>query len=356
MKKFSFLNFFFIHMEERTPVSRVYDIFVNFFGEENVDLQEYTIIVHFPKVTVTNENNKSVDITELWVRVHLDPDGTINGIFEMIRSEVTEDQFRAGYSHSHLPGLNVDNYLYWHTPCLGTGPIRDTITSLCNNFSEDLWNLFCLELSKYVTVESILGVPYRYLDRIGTGDYIIKPITFPIASFVPDIDIIELIKGIIESFIPYILQKRPFGFNYSNGSYGIAKSEYELLIILSNLFIEYYNSIPLENQMSKSTLFKSILRKGTIYNGKLCYLISPNSNSNINFEMLVGTEMFEFKGQTIRFNIISPDSHEDTNLITLLSLDAYSRIVNLILRTVNNRYGKTSSDGSDTSEKEHIYL
>ena len=64
-------------MENQSLRQRVYDIFKDFFGEENVDLQDNYIIIHFPKVTVTNEHDRSIDITHLWVRVPVDTNGTI---------------------------------------------------------------------------------------------------------------------------------------------------------------------------------------------------------------------------------------------------------------------------------------
>ena len=78
-------------------IKQVYDIFNDFFGEERVDLQDTNIIVHFPKVTVTNEYNRSVDITHLWVKVPLNSNGTIANIFCMVRSEYTYQQFVSGY-------------------------------------------------------------------------------------------------------------------------------------------------------------------------------------------------------------------------------------------------------------------
>lgn len=344
-------------MEEQDPILIVHNIFNEFFGEENVDLQGQTILVHFPEVKVTNENDRSVDITHLWVKVELSLDGTIDGYFQMMRSELTLEQFESGYSHSHIHGINTGNYYEWANPCLGDGPIKGTIASLSTQFSEEMWNLFCLELSKYVTVESLTGVPYMYLERIGTSNNLTtQEIYFPFSRIdrcPPELE------PYIAAFIPAILSKRPFRFNFSNGSYGIAMSDRDLFITLSNLFIEWYNSLPAAQQASREELFtRGVLFKGKCIGNKLYYVFNNNTNAVPNYSRIIGRSLFRFKNRTITFNITNMvrSIDDDPNMSIFLSKIMVMVIIDRILRTINNKYGQPSTEEDTFSGEAHRYL
>lgn len=344
-------------MEEQDPISIVHNIFNEFFGEENVDLQEQTILIHFPKVKVTNEHDRSVDITHLWVKVKLSLDGTINGYFQMMRSELTFEQFESGYSHSHIHSVNTGNYYRWSDPCLGSGPIRNTIASLSTQFSEEMWNLFCLELSKYVTVESLTGVPYTYLERIGiSNNSATQKLHFPfnhIDRCPPELE------PYIAAFIPAILSKKPFGFNFFNGSYGISISDRDLFIILSNLFIKWYNSLPAAQHTSREELFtRGIIFKGKCIGNELYYVFDNNANSVVDYNRLIGRELFRFKNKTITFNItnIARTVEDDPNMSIFLSKDMVKAIIDRILRTINNKYGQSGTQENNFPGEAHRYL
>ena len=348
--------FFAFIMEEQDPISIVHNIFNEFFGEENVDLQGQTILIHFPEVKVTNEHDRSVDITHLWVKVKLSLDGTIDGYFQMMRSELTLEQFESGYSHSHIFGVSTGNYYKWSVPCLGNGPIRNTIASLSTQFSEEMWNLFCLELSKYVTVESLTGVPYMYLERIGTSNETTQEIHFPFSHI--DRCPSEL-EPFVAAFMPAILSKRPFRFNFSNGSYGIAMSDRDLLITLSNLFIEWYNSLPAAQQTPREELFaRGIIYKGKCIGNKLYYVFGNNANSVADYNSLIGRSLFRFKNRTITFNItnIVRIVDDDPNMSIFLSETMVMVIIDRILRTINNKYGQPSTEEGTFSGEAHRYL
>lgn len=356
--------FFLFCMEERNPVSIVHEIFNNFFGEENVDLQESTILVHFPKVTVTNENDRSIDITHLWVKIELGHDGTIQGVFQMMRSEYTTEQFISGYCHSHMPPVNSENFNRWNSPCLGQGPIRTTITSLSTNFSEEIWELFCLELSKYVTIESLTGGPYMLLERVGAcNENSLEEeeiINFPLQIFrdstFPNSD---NYNRVIRELISVILDKKPFGFNFTNGSYGIAMSDKAIFITLSNLFIEYYNSLPSEQKIPKETLFdEGIIHKGKCIGPlkRLYYVRHPIYSNTGNYTGINGIPLFRFKDETISLNIMPPDItlEEDSNTTIFLSDSIVKNIIDILLREINTKYGRISENSS--SREEHRYI
>ena len=125
------------------------------------------ILVHFPHVRITNEYNRFVDINHLYAKVKVLHNGSMNGYFALNRAEYTYLHISNGYMHSHVSSIPTSDFTQFQTPCTGTGPINDTMSNLSREFDSDIWKLFCLELSKYVEVESIAGTPYHRLGHLG---------------------------------------------------------------------------------------------------------------------------------------------------------------------------------------------
>ena len=152
----------------------IFRVFSEYFGEDKVDLQGYrtkaeftnyvlggatpeaalcasviygvpcfTLLVWFPEVRITNENNKSINVKDLYVKIFIDIHGQLSGKFYINRATYTHAQLRCGYIHSHVPRLDTLNPALFRTPCTGEGPINNTISSLNTVYDIDLWQLFC---------------------------------------------------------------------------------------------------------------------------------------------------------------------------------------------------------------------
>ena len=65
----------------------------------NSNFNNISILVHFPHVRVTNEHDKYVDINHLWAKIKIMPNGTMNGICALNRSEYQAVHFMSGYMH-----------------------------------------------------------------------------------------------------------------------------------------------------------------------------------------------------------------------------------------------------------------
>ena len=154
-------------------VEKVVNVLTNTTVKERIGNAKFNgifILVHFPHVRVTNEHDRFVDINHLWAKVKVSYNGTLNGGFTLNRSEYTLLHIRSHYMHSHISSIPTRDFTQFQNPCTGSGPINGTISALNRDYDEDMWNMFCLELSKYVTVESVAGRPYHYLEKLGTSD------------------------------------------------------------------------------------------------------------------------------------------------------------------------------------------
>ena len=227
------------------------------------------ILVHFPHVRITNEYNRFVDINHLYAKVGVLHNGSINGYFSLNRAEYTYLHISSGYMHSHVSTIPTRDFTEFQTPCTGTGPINDTISNLSNEFDSDIWRLFCLELSKYVEVESIAGTPYHRLENLGTSNMGAGEDVFRVVN---QLRYDDSIKGIIKEFVPYFIKQGKLKFNYANGSYSIGMSFTEYILVISNEFIDWYNK-KFNNKEWKYTFDalkrSDVLKEGIIETNKI---------------------------------------------------------------------------------------
>ena len=327
----------------------LHSILIDYFGDANVDFKENNeILIYFPRVTVTNENDKSIEITKLFVKVVVDEDCSLVGTFTMNRSEFTVDQFRSNYLHSHVYGIPAKNgdASYFSTPCLGTGPIRQTCATLNHEFSEEFWNLFCRELSLYVTRESLTGVPYRYLEQVG-----IKNGKWNKIDLEPSFHSIPFLKdSVITQFIRDILKDMPFRFNYVNGSYGVAMSPFEWYIAISNKFIEWYNSR--DKEFRERVNYKDYMTEVKIEGFSIYCQTDFSSRNDRDLSEFIGKRVCTFKGEEVSLSITGINQYfEDENITLVLNPEICQHILAYILKIVNFGYGNSNKpyNSSDRS-------
>ena len=327
----------------------LHSILIDYFGDANVDFKENNeILIYFPKVTVTNENDKSIEITKLFVKVVVDEDCSLVGTFTMNRSEFTADQFRSDYLHSHICGIPArsGDASYFSTPCLGSGPIRQTCITLNHEFSEEFWNLFCRELSLYVTRESLRGVPYRHLEHVG-----IKNGKWSKMDLEPNFCSTHFFEDpVITQFIRGILKDMPFRFNYVNGSYGVAMSPFEWHIAISNKFIEWYNSR--DKEFRERVNYRDYMMEVKVEGSAIYRQTNSSFLNDRDLSEFIGRRVCTFKGEEVSLSITGINQHfEDENITLVLNTEICQHILAYILKIVNFGYGNSnkSYNSSDRS-------
>ena len=313
----------------------------------NVEFNDIFILVHFPHVRVTNEHNRFVDINHLWAKVRVMYDGTLSGKFTLNRSEYTLLHFRSHYLHSHISSIPKADFTQFQNPCTGSGPINGTISTLNRDYDEDMWNMFCLELSKYVTVESVAGRPYHYLENLGTRDMQVGEDKF-ITYLFPNYCVNDILSDKFKKFVRYFINSKKLKFNYVNGSYSIGMSFIEFIVLISNEFIKWYNDQ--FNKGELTTKFEDlkkhgILRECIIDNGKIYY--DMNINNANNYAQYIGKQVCMFKGKEITVDITDITRVENENKSIILDTQTALYILTTILKVLNYRYGRNKATHED---------
>lgn len=345
---------------------KVYEIFKSFFGETKVDFQvdkdfkdavetliaedenledtlnlpllplcefSYIILVHFPKVTITNEKDNNVDIHDLYVKVPLDYTGKQAKRFEMIVTTFTKVLYESNYTHSHLPSDSLSHgKAYFQRPCLGEGPIGDTCSILRNENNENIWRLFCVELARYVTVESIAGVPYYRMEYIGRNnsnkEIILSDTRYTVSSE---------ISFIVKEAIRNLINRKVFTFKYVNNTYSFAANDASLIRLISNEFITIYNKRFNNKELSTNLnelIRAKILIKAVFYKG--CFT-EEDSNRHNSYSPSTDV-LFTFKNIPVKMKIIDTDTTIEP--IYILNVKYINVAIRNILEFINYNYGQ----------------
>lgn len=311
------------------------------------------ILVWFPHVTVTNEHDKSTEIEDLYAKVSIGYDGTMYGKFKLNRASYTLQHLINDYMHSHVSSIPISDFSKFQTPCTGSGPINATMSSLQRNFDEDLWNLFCLELSKYVTVESIAGTPYHHLEHLGVENMLETEECYYIQPTMPNSWLaIDNNSSMFLKFLVYIVNSKKIKFGYYEGAYVIGTPYAKTVAIISNLFIKWYNSEYNEHikQGKEFPKYSSLLVRGTLQKCKFANnrIYTPHSVFNHNnYESYVGKFVCKFKDKDITTQI---SDLLDTNIndTLVLNLKMVSYIIWKILEILNYEYGSKDRERNKT--------
>lgn len=327
-------------------VEKVVNVLTNTTVKERIGNAKFNgifILVHFPHVRVTNEHDRFVDINHLWAKVKVSYNGTLNGGFTLNRSEYTPLHIRSHYMHSHISSIPTGDFTQFQNPCTGSGPINGTISALNRDYNEDMWNMFCLELSKYVTVESVAGVPYNYLEKLGTNDMEVgvdRFITYLSPNYYGD----TLSTDKLRDFVRHFINTKKLKFNYVNGSYSIGMSLPEYIILISNEFISWYNDLFNKGEVTNTfdnLKTRELLRECIIDNGKIYY--DRGRNNVNNYAQYIGKKVCVFKGREITVDITDIAEVRNENESIILNTQTALYILNIILKVLNYRYGRNKA-------------
>lgn len=370
---------------------RILEIFNDFFGEDKVDMQGYPtlsevesglpdnastavvsrfistwqsdhntnffILVHFPHVRITNEYDRHVDINHLYAKVAFDIRGTMCGRFQLNRSDYTLLHLSNDYMHSHVSSIPLWNLSEFQTPCTGSGPINNTIASLSRDFDENLWQLFCLELERYVHVESIAGTPYHRLEGLTPRGVRLRPIADGFNYLLKFPSNNRTYVTMFAEFTKHLIDSGCLKFHYTEGQYKLAMSVTTAYITISNCFIKWYNREFAKGNRTEHTcdlIGNGVLQTCKYSNGQL--MVSVGRRTNTDYYSHIGAVMFHFKGNPVRFTIsdIAPTTESENDVI-ILTTPYIEYILTKIINVINFHYGNQRNQ-ENSSRKAVYYL
>lgn len=304
------------------------------------------ILVHFPRVKITNENDKFVYANHMYAKIRVFYNGSMVSGFTLNRAEYPYDHISSDYMHSHISGIPLSDFTYFKSPCLGSGPIRNTISNLNSEYDEDLWGLFCLELDKYIHTESLEGGPYRRLENIYTNNNstsrLLLSTDFRVVKHF--INNNSFNKDMCKVFTRYLLMSKKLKFAYNSKGYSIGMSFRDYIITVSNVFIDWYNEA-FNNGVYTHSL-DDLIRYGIVNKCKITstkIIKEVNTRRGTDYSIYNGKKVCTFKGKDVLVKITDIINTEDVNTSILLNSDIALYILTKILYILNYKYGKQES-------------
>ena len=372
--------------EYATRVNRHTDIIKDIFEAiKSIDIERYTsifdrvsrtlkdkldeiddyvgyILVHFPEVKISNEEDHSMLLRDVYIKIPLAGDGTLESHFTLNRGTYTVAELKNNYKHSHARPINyfVGNTIEFkralsefNSVCLGHGPIISTESTLLTNYDLDIWQLYCIEIDRYVTVESLSGGPYKNMSSVINWlptEY--KEVVFP--ALVSDYQITrDDFREVFEKFIKYMIRCRlgDLKWGCSNSSFVPGSSMKDLTILISNWFIDYLKARKEETGEPYEQFFDTngsipneIIKVGIVDNKIVREVLNSDFISDTDIRALKelnGIDLFKFKGQIVKLNICDLYIFNKTNTNTfILNPILISYIVTKMILILNLNYAK----------------
>ena len=126
-----------------------------------------------------------------------------------------------------------------------------------------------------------------------------------------------------------------FVFNYNNESYGIGASTLNIVLTLSKLFVEYYNSLENKPCSINELIRNNVIKKSIISDGSLEYI----KDTSLNIQQ--GDKVLTFKGKDITLKITNEESID--NYFYTLGRDYVIYIVDTLLKIANSYNGEINT-------------
>lgn len=291
----------------------------------------YTLMIHWPEITVMNELSKSHDMNDLFVKVPLKTTGQLSSNFQLLKTTYTKKELNSNYLHSHCHGLT--SIYSWETPCLGTGPIRNTQTALLMDYNPERFKLFLWELDKMVHTESLTGIPYIHLEDIGKSSETMRQLT-QIKVALPDMNY-DLARKFVVSYLKTFKMK----FSVRNNHIVLGMPFMDWYVGFSEYFINWINRAKRlsRNCISLCDEINDMYRRMTykyVIKGVNLYTLTSRRASR--FESSDGEFLLKFHGKNMNFEVL--DDYNNIHRVTLMNVNyAYAMLVE-ILDVLNSNY------------------
>lgn len=277
-----------------------------------------SVVIWFPEVDIRNEKGGHRLLKDLYVALNI-VDGYLVGTFLLNRTTFTQAEFFSGYVHSHVHSFSMGN---WEAPCLGRGPISNTITSIATSKDANLWMLFLEELRMFLETESIEGVPYIKMDSIAYG----RLNRVDTGKVFPEI-MQKLPKKSIDRLQPFLTEYLA-SMKVSVATNTITKTFYLPSDSLISFWEKLSGMVKEKSDMEHPEL-KDMLKK-YVFNDKGWFQVTEENSRTRNLE---GKKLFRFKGEMKEITVIKDE--EDKGGVMMLDIQIARAIYSLIMLKIN---------------------
>ena len=293
------------------------------------------LLIYIPKTTITNEHNKSIQITDLFVRVPLNDDGTVRLSVFYARTSYTTAQWLCGYRHSHTPSFARNEADMFSEVCTGDGPINNTLRSLHVGINADnpiIWGLLFWELSKIIKIESEHGGPYIYMNSVGVQGEVVDTSVTLSDIFYHD-DAVKL----VEKFLPDYISYGRFKVAFQNGGFCLPTSTLEWIMDFSNLFFVWA-----ANNGHSTRDYEGILEDLFVLNNKVVKPSVALADEDWNLLKTFKNKVsIRFKGVDFSVYITDVTNTEGApKAIKVINRTFCVKILYILLQILNYKYGK----------------
>ena len=228
----------------------------------NLKNYPYILIIKFPYIKITNSENLSHEIEDLYVVIGFNDNGTSSPLMYGFRGKLNNVEYYNNYYHSHLPNGNTYDIGKF---CLGSGDLVAILHKMSKEFDKNYFSYFLANLKVYVEWESIEGRPHRYMKDIVSKKLII------VDEKIINLDIIVILDGFINSnninlLLEYNNETKLLDFNFK-------KLEESLSIYIINNYMDRFQLVFKDEEVNQYFLVNNINNnKVNNYKDPLCRL------------------------------------------------------------------------------------
>lgn len=304
------------------------------------DLPLYSILIHFHDITVTNEFCSTTKIEDIYACVPITPKGTIMKKMLWCRTTISRSHWSAGYIHSHVSN-SIRDIFEWVPPCLGYGPICNTMSTLSESFYKDFWSLFWLELDKCIKTESLTGGPFKKLEQLD------HTLTFTECYKSFDFTCIHLrchkYKDLINEIVLRLINDVDLKYRYHLDHIEPAVTFVDFTLLVSKMLLEYLDTVTPEARLNYRKLLEDSvdLLSVQLSSDRSVFFGYKLGDKFIIDETIDKKPTFSFKGEPVEFKMVEDlniDYQKD--LLTIVHPRMSAAILHRLTLVINNVYAR----------------
>lgn len=263
------------------------------FNSSTQFIPELHVVIHFPKLTLTNRDNKYHTIKDLFVKFSINIYHKID-ILQGTRTTFHPIEYQKRYRHSHLP---ANHGLEFSSFCLGSdAPISFTKILLeeeltkSNTTWTDTFLFFLNQIKAYVVYESLEGGPYIKISSLTSSNYTVEDKIGALQLEKAYSSVSNVFNAYYSMQIFHFLKEN--NLLYANGVLNVKKEVFDRVVFNEDFlkstylddnfkanYIEYtYNNLPISFESVINNTEVS-LDEYVLFQGKRIYgLVKPETN------------------------------------------------------------------------------